>query len=269
MLYALAMRKVRIYIHLLVRLVQVVRNWPVYFFNRFGWIQGDVTYRLRNGMVIVSRSFKTDGGALNDVWFDESYEANAFGVPLDWNACGTIVDIGANIGTFTTYAAYRAPKARIVAVEPEPGNLAMLRRNVANNRLEGRVTVVPAAIGGADGTVTLHASNKSSGGHSLYHRYGDGGHDVQVPMVALGSLFEKNGVERCDYLKLDCEGGEYEAVYSLTEEQLERVRFMAVEYHLFSDNPRHKPDVLKAYLQERGFRIVSGKKSVFFATRQA
>lgn len=265
MLYAMPM-KLGMYCRLLARMILIVRNWPVYWLNRFGMTKGNVVYKLRNGMTITSRRFSVDGGALNDVWFDESYEANNFGVALDWQACRTILDIGANIGTFTAYAAYRAPNARIVSVEPEPGNLAMLTQNVAANALQGRVTIVPAAMGGTNGTVTLHATDKSSGGHSLYHRYGNT-HDVSVPMIALGTLLEQQGIDRCDYLKLDCEGGEYEALYSLRADQLQRIQFLAVEYHHFSSDPRHTPDRLRAYLQEHGFRITAGKKSMFFAKR--
>ncbi len=259
--------RLRLYFRLLLRMIVVVRNWPIYWFNRFGLLQGDVVYKLRNGMVITSRAFVVDGGALNDVWFDESYEANNFGIRLDWSTCATIIDIGANIGTFTTFAAYRSPRARIISVEPEPGNLAMLRKNIERNGLQQRVTVVPAAIGGTDGTVTLHITDKSSGGHSLYHRYGNT-RDVQVPMISLGSLMQQHGTTTCDYLKLDCEGGEYEALYALSSDELKRIRFMAVEYHHFSDNPRHTPDALQAHLREHGFTVTPGKKSMFFAARQ-
>ncbi len=244
----------------------VVRNWPVYWLNRFGLTKGDVVYKLRNGMVVTSRKFSIDGGALNDVWFDESYEPNNFGIAFDWKACKTIVDIGANIGTFTTFAAYKSPHASIVSVEPEPDNLKMLERNVYANDLNDRVAVVPAAVGGNDGSVTLHITEKSSGGHSLFHHYGKT-RDVEVAMTTLKTLFQKHAIRQVDFLKLDCEGGEYDGLYSLPEEDLAKIRFMAVEYHHFSKDPRHTPDQLRAYLAGKGFQIKPGKKSMFFAWR--
>lgn len=256
--------RVRLYVHLVWRLIVVVRNWPVYWLNRFGYTKNNVTYQLRNGLSITSRAFAIDGGALNDVWFDESYEPNHFGIAFDWSACKTIVDIGANIGTFTTYAGYKSPQAAIVAVEPEPNNLVMLKGNVEANHFQNRVTVVPAAIGGQDGTVTLHITEKSSGGHSLYHRYGKTS-DVDVAMISLRSLLTKHNIGVLDFLKLDCEGGEYDALYSLSPQELARIRFMAVEYHHFSPDPRHTPDQLRAFLTQNGFVIQPGKKSMFFA----
>lgn len=262
------MRRLRLYIHLLRRLIAVVRNWPIYFFNRFGLMKGDVAYKLRNGLTITSRTFSVDGGALNDVWFDESYEPDRFGIPFRWEDCKTVIDLGANIGTFTTFAAWKAPQARIVAVEPEPGNLQMLARNVSGNNFAGRVTVVPAAIGGKDGTVTLHITDKISGGHSVFHRYGKTS-DLDVELVSLATLLRRQNIAACDFLKLDCEGGEYDALYSLSPDELARIRFLAVECHLFSDDPRHTPAALRAYLAERGFAITPGKKSMFFAQNRA
>ncbi|HRH93200.1 MAG TPA: FkbM family methyltransferase [Candidatus Peribacteria bacterium] len=256
--------RVRLYLHLVWRLIAVVRNWPVYWLNHFGYTKGEVSYKLRNGLTITSRAFAIDGGALNDVWFDESYEPNHFGIPFDWSTCRTIVDIGANIGTFTTYAGFKSPNAAIVAVEPEPDNLNMLERNVRANNFGNRVTIVPAAIGGSDGTVTLHITEKSSGGHSLYHKYGKT-RDVEVPLVGLLTLLVNHHIGVLDFLKLDCEGGEYDALYSLSPEVLSRIRFMAVEYHHFSPDPRHTPDQLRAFLTQNGFVIKPGKKSMFFA----
>jgi hypothetical protein len=41
----------------------------------------------------------------------------------------TIVDAGANIGLTSVYFANRWPKARIIAIEPEPSNYALLLKN--------------------------------------------------------------------------------------------------------------------------------------------
>lgn len=261
------MKRLLLHIRMVLRLIAVVRNWPIYFWNRFGLIKGLVTYHLRNGQTISSRSFETDGGALNDVWFDESYEPSRFGLTFDWSRCKAIIDVGANIGTFTVFAAHKSPQATIISVEPEPGNLVLLEKNVQDNGLTSRVRIVPAAIGGADGEMTLHVSSKSSGGHSLYHRYGET-RDVAVKVLSLPTLFREHSIDTCDFLKLDCEGGEYDALYALSAEELRRIHFMAVEYHHFSKDPRHTFDSLSTFLRENGFIVTLGKKSMFFAYRR-
>ncbi len=250
----------------LLRLVLAhVRNWPIYFLNRYGVLRhGTVRYRLHCGVTVLSRPFRTDGSALNDVWLEESYDPNHFGIPFDWNGCRTVVDVGANIGTFTLYAAHRSPQARIVSVEPEPSNVSMLKRNVEANRLQGRVSVVEAGIAEREGAMTFHVAHKNSGGHSLY-AYTANSHPITVRTVTLRRVLEEQGTDRCDYLKLDCEGGEYEGLYSLTPEQLRNITFMAIEYHYFSEDPRHTPDALRRFLVQHGLTVREGKKSMLFA----
>jgi FkbM family methyltransferase len=58
------------------------------------------------------------------------------------------VDIGANVGVMSVLAG-GAVGARTVACEPDPDNFAWLQRNVAANRLEGRVALHPLALGDA------------------------------------------------------------------------------------------------------------------------
>src|SRR4051812_3959010 len=48
----------------------------------------------------------------------------------------TVIDVGANIGYNTVYAARRVtPAGRVIAIEPAQDNLAVLRRNLAINGL--------------------------------------------------------------------------------------------------------------------------------------
>jgi len=249
------------------RLVRTVRNWPIYFWNRFGWIhRTNVDYKLWNGLTITSRPFAIDRCALNDVWFDLSYEPNAYGIPFNWGECNTIIDIGANIGTFTLYAATHALTAKILAYEPEQQTAKILRHNVSQNNLEDRIAVQEMALGATKGTITLHISDHGSGGHSIYH-YTEKSHAISVPVTTLQHVFDEHSIATCDFLKMDCEGAEYDILYNLPEDYWPRIRFIALEYHYFSDNKRHTPKALQSYLKQHGFVIVLHKKSLLFAYR--
>lgn len=79
---------------------------------------------------------------------------------------GCLWDIGANIGTYTVYAA-EEPTASVVAFEPHPTTYSQLQENIALNRLEGRVTAVPWALGAERGTATLSDTADSSLNHLL------------------------------------------------------------------------------------------------------
>lgn len=67
------------------------------------------------------------------------------------------LDVGANVGVYTLLAAsVLGPAARILAVEPDPRARALLRENVALNRLGG-VSVHAAAVGAAPGFARMTA----------------------------------------------------------------------------------------------------------------
>lgn len=78
-----------------------------------------------------------------------------------------VVDVGANIGTTTVYAVRRFGAAAVLAFEPEPGNLDLLRQNVAANALTDAVTVDAVAISDADGEVTFELSAQDGGDHRV------------------------------------------------------------------------------------------------------
>jgi FkbM family methyltransferase len=114
-----------------------------------------------------------------------------------------VLDVGAHIGAFTVFAAARA--RFVVAVEPLPANLRLLRRNL---RGLSNVRVVSAAV---DGTIDVPgprpffvARNEN---HYLGSLYVDGGRRRRsvkvIPFLPL--LYEV----RPTYLKLDCEAAEY------------------------------------------------------------
>lgn len=79
----------------------------------------------------------------------------------------TILDVGGNIGTTSVYALRRFGAARAVAFEPEPGNLALLRQNLAANGIGDEVRVLPIALSDADGEVQFELSEENSGDHRV------------------------------------------------------------------------------------------------------
>jgi FkbM family methyltransferase len=107
------------------------------------------------------------------------------------------VDVGANVGTTTLYAARTGSFARIVSVEPSPDNLDVLRLNVQDNDLSGTVQVVAAACGGEAGTVELLQSSISAGDHRV-RRGGEipATHQtvVEVPQRTLDEILSDAGV---------------------------------------------------------------------------
>jgi FkbM family methyltransferase len=169
----------------------------------------------------------------------------------------TVVDIGANIGCFSILAARRAgPTGRVIAVEPGPAAYEQLCRNLELNALDN-VTLVRAAVGDRDETARFHVYDKS-GLSSLYESV-DGrnaaGQTVDVEVMTLATLFAAQRIHRCDYLKVDCEGGEYAIVRGMGPDLASRIRQITLEVHRIPD---HEPAEVRERLTALGFEIVRG-----------
>jgi FkbM family methyltransferase len=121
---------------------------------------------------------------------------------------GTFVDIGANMGFFSLFAATKG--ATIVAVEPHPRLFARLSNNMALNGAAARL--FNCAVGGEAGMARLLVSPDLGVG-----RIGEGGEGFEVPVRTLADILGEAGVTRVDALKIDIEGYEDRALVPFFE----------------------------------------------------
>ena len=91
----------------LLRLAKYNRDWPQYLLNRYRDPGKDevATYRLRNGQAV--SVLPEVRFTLNEIYLDRVYDVP--GIRLA--DCRTILDLGANMGVFASYAAAEAPDA--------------------------------------------------------------------------------------------------------------------------------------------------------------
>lgn len=169
----------------------------------------------------------------------------------------TIIDIGANIGTFTMWALSQFPQARVIAFEPEATNAKLLTKNVALNGVADKVTVVEQAVCESAGVRSLSVAGTSSGKNSLAVDIG-ASTVSSVTCTTLDALFVTYGIDRCDCLKIDCEGAEYELLYAASESTLAKIDLILLEWH---NVPGHTLEELTTYLKKSGFTIT---QSVLF-----
>jgi FkbM family methyltransferase len=112
-------------------------------------------------------------------------------------------DIGANVGLYSLAAA--AHCQRIVAFEPLPRNVALLRRHLALNRITN-VDIVAAAVGAVSGVTYL-----SEGDSPSEARVTTGG-GLPVTAITLDDWRESHGAPLADVVKIDVEGAEFEVL---------------------------------------------------------
>src|SRR5271167_2801147 len=115
------------------------------------------------------------------------------------------VDIGANVGLFSLFVAATARTARILAIEPEPGNFARLAFNIAAN--PGLpITPLALALGEAEGTAFIMLNARDRGGTRM--AAGDTPGGVEVKCRPLLAVVQEAGLTGIDALKIDVEGAE-------------------------------------------------------------
>ena len=125
-----------------------------------------------------------------------------------------VLDIGANVGSFTYSILPKNPQ-RVYCVEPSNTLIETLRRNVECDK----VTFIEKAI--AD----VECDNIPEDGYGCIR----GTYDTDT----FKNIIQKNGIHKIDFMKIDCEGGEYSV---FTEENkdylLNSVAHIAGEWHL-------------------------------------
>lgn len=192
---------------------------------------------------------------------DESFVRNVVG-RREYNPEGyeignrdTVIDIGGNIGTFAIVAAQGSPAGRVLSFEPDAENFRLLKANVALNGVA--IEAHQMAVAAASGHVTLFTWPWDGGHHTLIAgKLGEGEREQRVPAISLSEIFDRFKVAHCDFLKLDCEGAEYEILGALPEPYWQRIGKISMEYHGKDiEEARVKVGGLCDLLRRRGFRI--------------
>jgi FkbM family methyltransferase len=136
-----------------------------------------------------------------------------------------IVDAGANTGFATNYYAATFPNARVVAIEPEAGNVKILKNNC-----EGlpNVTIYETALWPTSGRIELTDPGFGSWAYSVKDERSSVGIG-SVETSTIDEILQQHG-GHIDILKLDIEGAEFDLMKS-NPSWLNRVDTIVVELH--------------------------------------
>src|SRR5262245_40633976 len=203
--------------------------------------------RLRGGLRFRIRT-RMDAWVLKETCLDRDYERDA-AIEDDW----TVVDVGAAIGDFTVHAARLCPRGTVHAFEPLPDTFTRLDDHVRMNGVTN-VQASQEAIASAEGTLTLYTETGLTGQHRTAGDPSKAAEAVfRVPATTLARAFAERGIARCDLLKIDCEGAEFEIVLGLDPDVLGRVSRIVLEYH--DHVTTHTHEELVRYLEQQGFEV--------------
>ena len=157
-----------------------------------------------------------------------------------------VVDIGSSVGPFS-YKALSQGAKKVFVVEPSS---SLIRTNVKNNskffidKKDSPVVFVNKAVTNTTTDIlNLNLDNK----FDIY------GSDKKFKSITFSNLRKEYGIDKINFLKIDCEGGEYEI---FTEENYDFLKndvdFIACEVHARKiDNGMEKfKSILLKYLKQ-------------------
>lgn len=157
---------------------------------------------------------------------------NLIGQGSNANTIGYIVDAGANIGSVSLYLRANFPHAKIISIEADASNHAMLVENMRANHVENLECKL-AAVWANNEPLSIGDSDGRHWGKTVAKAAQNGPSESSVASITMDDILAQSPNGRIDILKMDIEGAE-DGIFDENLgplEWLNHVRFLAIEIH--------------------------------------
>jgi FkbM family methyltransferase len=174
--------------------------------------------------------FYIDPEQSDNVTVDEIYALNIYGITFPPREIPPpVLDIGCYKGIFSVMCAMKG--CRVVAYEPNPDSFITASRNIELNNVQ--VELHPAGVWSKDAYLKIHKHPTSAGCNSLYHTGHTCSTDCEVPgdIIPCESFDSIIGDTNWAFVKMDCEGAEYEILLNCSNQSLKQIDQIAIELH--------------------------------------
>ena len=225
---------------------KIFKNWYIYPIVYFKLTNNKYAiFETKSGQKIKIRVNSTDLMALTHVWLVQEYHHDSFNIKTN----DIIIDVGAHIGLFALYASQFCKHGQIFCYEPIEENYDLLLENIKLNNIKN---IIPfnLAVSDKNSKIKIYLNSDESG-HSIFL---NNEKSVMVNSTTLENIFTENNIDNCNFLKLDCEGAEYQIMESLNPIFFGKISKTIIEYHLADTNPDLLKNLTKK-LESHNFKI--------------
>jgi len=242
-----------------IEVTKVFENWHIFLLDHFGLIRKkEVVYRTRSGLKFIARTNSLDRWVIKEMFGVNPYSK------VEIKQGDVVVDVGAHIGCYTLLASLKLKgRGKVYAYEPDPGNYDLLERNISINHCS-IAKAYNKGIFKERRRIKLYQyarGNKLLSGNSSFSSFQPKAvydarivKTIEVECITLEDVFNENSLERINVLKMDCEGAEYEILFSTSEEILRRIDRICLEYHDHLSQTYSHKDLIR-FLSELGFKV--------------
>lgn len=251
-----------------------MKNWFPFWIDLFRFFRGDdirsTVYYFRNGLKL---RIHDKSKRLNIVFYEIFLKNIYDGRPeFHINHNDVIVDIGAHLGFFSIKSSQLAKNGMVYALEPFSLHYKLLRDNVSTNNIKNIKLFNVALSSSSCPLEFFYTLQGEPGDTSLYVLDAEKKlHKEIVNSITLDEFFKNENISKCDFMKLDCEGAEYDILFNSSDETISKINRIAMEWHRFV--PEHEPRKMENFLRDKGFKVFqegnyTQKAGLMFAIRQ-
>tara|TARA_R110001592_G_scaffold5649_4_gene31078 strand:+ start:2351 stop:3049 length:699 start_codon:yes stop_codon:yes gene_type:complete len=158
---------------------------------------------------------------------------------IDFKPGDVVLDIGANVGGVSIMLAKKYPFLKIYSYEAHPINFQNLQKNIKENNITN-ITPFNYAVYSVDNhliNISLCTTNTGATNSFIDIDKRDIGQssNIDVPTISLDTIIKNNNIENLKFLKMDCEGAEFEILESSKLINEISVENLGIEVHLFME----------------------------------
>tara|TARA_B100000989_G_scaffold260254_1_gene210787 strand:- start:1279 stop:2166 length:888 start_codon:yes stop_codon:yes gene_type:complete len=229
------------------------------------------TYVKHNNKILFSiRDYGDGTKSRADQFFSKNSEIETINWILSFEPNSNFLDVGANIGLFSLFAAKK--NHNVISIEPESHNFTILNLNIFDNKLNDKIICYPISIASKNKLSKLNIY-KMGWGHSM-HSFNSEikiGGDIKKSVFKQGSfgMSLDEVIEQTqffpDYIKIDVDGNELDVIYGFSKFlSSKKIKSIMIEIDPYDIESKDK---IINYMSKYLFRVdfeISTKSNYFF-----